>query len=286
MMKTFLKRNKTIIAVIIGALIVATSIYIVSVDKEEPSSKCLAPSEAMVTKVLDGDTVIVEGGSHVRLLGIDADEKGYPCYKQAKSYLEDLVLNKEVRLEKDQTDVDQYDRCLRYLFLDGNNVNLQLVEQGLAICRFYEPDVKYREQCASIEQQAIQDNLGCKWEGKNEEATSSIKKFEQLTTEKTGLEVVGACQAGNHLGQQMIVEGNVVDGYHHQQSDTIFLNFEKPYPNNCFTAVIFSSDQYKFVQHPEQYYTDNKVRVKGTIEEYEGKPEIILKDPSQIEVGE
>ena len=118
-----------------------------------------------MTKVIDGDTVVVEGGYHVRLLGMDADEKGYPCYEQAKTRLEDLVLAKQVRLEKDKTDLDQYGRCLRYIFLDNTNINVQLVKEGLAIARFYEPDVKYRAEITAAESYAQQNKLGCKWSG-------------------------------------------------------------------------------------------------------------------------
>ena len=64
----------------------------------------------LVTKVLDGDTVIIEGGYSVRLLGIDADERGYPCYSSAKERLEELVLNEEVYVEADKEDQDQYKR--------------------------------------------------------------------------------------------------------------------------------------------------------------------------------
>jgi len=65
-----------------------------------------------VTKVLDGDTFIIEGGHSVRLLGIDAEEEGYPCYEETKGALEDLVLNKEVTLRKGSTNYDQYCRYL------------------------------------------------------------------------------------------------------------------------------------------------------------------------------
>jgi len=34
------------------------------------------------------------------------------------------------------------------------------------------------------------------------------------------------------------------------------------------------------------FYSTKTIRVKGEIEEYQGKPEIILKDPSQIEIGD
>jgi len=289
-MRGFFEKNKIFIAIIIGALIIGGAIYLgLNKPKKEETllptvTECLAPSQVIVTKIIDGDTVVVEGGYHIRLLGIDADERGYPCYEEAKSRLEGLVLNKEIRLEKDQTDVDQYDRCLRYIFLDDQNVNLQLVEEGLAICRFYEPDTKYQEECKELEKEAIENKVGCKWKGVEPSLPSPSVEFEKLTPEKTGLEVVFACNAGNYLGKEIIVEGKVVDTYR-SKTNTVFLNFEKPYPNHCFVGVLFSSDQYKFVQNPENFYLNKQVRVRGTIKEYEGKSEIILKTPTQIEIG-
>ncbi|MCX6720749.1 MAG: thermonuclease family protein [Candidatus Staskawiczbacteria bacterium] len=126
---------------------------------------CGADNNTIVTKVIDGDTVVVKGGWHVRLLGMDADEKGYPCYDTAKTRLEDLVLSKNVLLEKDKTDVDQYGRCLRYIFINNINVDAQLVKEGLAVARFYSPDVKYRAEISEVEQYAQQNKIGCKWSG-------------------------------------------------------------------------------------------------------------------------
>lgn len=65
----------------------------------------------------------------------------------------------------------------------------------------------------------------------------------------------------------------------------MFLNFGRPYPNQCFSAVIFNSDLYKFVENPEKFYDEKIVRIKGKIQQYQVKPEIILKEPDQIEVG-
>ncbi len=133
------------------------------VSLQSNQTACRAVRQSVVTKVIDGDTVVVEGGYHVRLLGIDADEKNYPCYTPAKERLEVLVLNKEVTLEKDTTDVDQYGRCLRTLFLFGQNIDLELVKEGLAIARFYEPDIKYQQEISGAEAQAIKNKTGCKW---------------------------------------------------------------------------------------------------------------------------
>jgi micrococcal nuclease len=129
------------------------------------ATACGASENTIVTKVIDGDTVVVEGGWHVRLLGMDADEKGYPCYDAAKTRLEDLVLSKQVVLEKDISDVDQYGRCLRYIFLGNTNIDLQLVQEGLAVARFYSPDVKYRAAITDAESYAQENKVGCKWSG-------------------------------------------------------------------------------------------------------------------------
>ncbi|MDP2741668.1 MAG: thermonuclease family protein [bacterium] len=292
-MKEFFEKNKLVLAIVVGALIIGGGVYFGLKNKEvgnndtpvsEANSRCLAPSEVVATKIIDGDTVVVEGGYHVRLLGMDTDEVGYPCYGDAKTRLEELVLNKKIRLEKDKTDIDQYKRCLRYIFLDKQNIDLQLVKEGLAVARFYEPDVRYKDEITLAEKTAIDAKVGCKWGSQKNTPAVVSGKFEELTSEKTGLEVVGACNAGNYYGKEVIVEGNIVSAYK-SGTNTVFLNFEKPYPNSCFTSVIFSSDQYKFVQNPESYYSDKNVRIKGKIKEYQGKPEIILNDPLQIEIS-
>jgi micrococcal nuclease len=119
--------------------------------------------QKLVTRIIDGDTVVIEGGHSVRLLGIDADERGYPCYGPAKDRLEELVLNREVYLESDGDDKDRYKRYLRYLILDGENINVKLVGEGLAIAYFYPENVKYREEITAAEEYAIDNNIGCKW---------------------------------------------------------------------------------------------------------------------------
>lgn len=119
--------------------------------------------QKLVTKIIDGDTVIVEEGDTVRLLGIDADEKGYPCYEPAKKRLEELILNKKVDLEADKEDRDQYKRYLRYLILDQENINLKLVKEGLAIARFSSENVKYREEIIAAEREARENKVVCKW---------------------------------------------------------------------------------------------------------------------------
>ncbi len=159
-MKKRLIRNVSIICSI--GFLVLLSIYIIRLNLTGHATKIIE-GQKLVTKIIDGDTVVIEGGYHVRLLGIDADEKGYPCYEPAKQRLEELVLNKEVYLEPDKEDQDQYKRYLRYIILDNGNINLKLVEEGLAVARFYPENVKYREEIIAAEKEAIENEIGCKW---------------------------------------------------------------------------------------------------------------------------
>jgi len=128
--------------------------------KGEPSFE-----SGFVTKVIDGDTVVINGES-VRLLGMDTPERGEKCYSESTQRLKELVLNKDVLLESDVSDKDQYKRLLRYVFIEENgeriNVNILLVREGFATARFYE-DRKYRNEILVAEKEARENKIGCKW---------------------------------------------------------------------------------------------------------------------------
>ena len=87
--------------------------------------------------------------------------------------------------------------------------------------------------------------------------------------------------AANHYGKYKTVEGKIVATK--CLPKVCFLNFDQDY-RTTFTAVIFTSDLPKFPPNPDQYYRNKQVEVTGTIKEYKGKPEIILKDQGQIKV--
>jgi micrococcal nuclease len=125
---------------------------------------CASPDKAVVKKIIDGDTVEIAGGFRVRLLEIDTPEYGENCYNEARARLEELVLGKEIVLQKDQTDIDKYGRCLRYVLLAGKNINLQMVEEGFAKHYIFEADTKYKEQILQAEELAKSGKQGCLWE--------------------------------------------------------------------------------------------------------------------------
>ena len=99
-----------------------------------------------ISYVIDGDTVVLTNGAHVRLVQIDSPEvHSQPeCYgAQAQALLRRLLPpGTTIRVESDPTldQVDRYGRLLRYLFKGPTNLNLELVRQGAATVWFYDHD--------------------------------------------------------------------------------------------------------------------------------------------------
>ena len=95
--------------------------------------------EFKVVKIYDGDSFAAIGHDieiKVRLMGIDAPETGkqrmpgQPYSQEAKKHLTDLVYGKMVDVKG--YGVDRYNRVLGVVYLDGKNVNLEMVKAGLA----------------------------------------------------------------------------------------------------------------------------------------------------------
>ena len=125
------------------------------------------PREAKVSRVVDGDTAVLEGGARVRFLGIDAPElerDGRPAEylaHQSKDFVADLIQGKTVRLEYDRERYDRYGRLLAYLFLhDGAMVNLVVVRQGLARVYSQAPNLRYQEALNAAQQEAMAAGRG------------------------------------------------------------------------------------------------------------------------------
>ncbi len=96
--------------------------------------------EVFVERVIDGDTIVINEGKRVRLLGINAPERGEDYYREAKIFLESRILNKTIKLEFGKDKHDRYNRLLAYIHSGGKNINLELVRRGLA--NFYFPSGK------------------------------------------------------------------------------------------------------------------------------------------------
>ncbi|MCM8770577.1 MAG: thermonuclease family protein [Candidatus Omnitrophica bacterium] len=145
-----------------------------------PFGKKYDYNDILVRRVVDGDTLVLETGERVRLIGIDTPEmhESNKLYRDAQrtkqdiktiqelgrqSYLftKNLVEGKRVRLEFDVEKYDKYKRLLAYVFLaDGTFVNAEIVRQGYANLLTIPPNVKYSAFFLKLYQEARQNRRG------------------------------------------------------------------------------------------------------------------------------
>jgi endonuclease YncB( thermonuclease family) len=108
-----------------------------------------------VERVIDGDTVVINGNS-IRMLGINTPERKEYLYSEAKAYTENLVLNKTIKIERRGKDL--YGRDLAYLFYNDENLNVKLVEEGYANYYFPEGKDSYYSLFAKAWEKCISKN--------------------------------------------------------------------------------------------------------------------------------
>jgi len=125
----------------------------------------------LCTRVIDGDTIILDGYERVRLIGVDTPETSHPrkpvqfFAKKASEFTRKLVLKKKVRLEYDQERKDKYGRTLAYVFLeDGTFLNAEIIKQGYGFAYTRYP-FKYLEEFRKYEREAREKGKGL-WEKK------------------------------------------------------------------------------------------------------------------------
>jgi micrococcal nuclease len=113
-----------------------------------------------VARVIDGDTIVLATGVHVRLVQIDTPElSSGECYAAAarSTLVRVLPAGTRVRLELDPRldHVDRYGRTLAYVRKGAENVNLTLVARGAASVWFYQgARGRYAMQLMSAARQA------------------------------------------------------------------------------------------------------------------------------------
>lgn len=120
---------------------------------------------AVVRYVHDGDTLFLEDGRKVRLLGVDTPEVGdhAECYgDEARSALRRMLPEgTTVRTVADVRPLDQYDRSLLFLFTeDGRLVNLDLIREGYAEAVVLQPNYLWADEVEAAEDEAQSARVG------------------------------------------------------------------------------------------------------------------------------
>jgi micrococcal nuclease len=130
----------------------------------ESGSTC-GPTEAVVARVIDGDTVELASGERIRYLMVNTPETTggkNECYgANAVQFNKDLVEGKTVELSYDDDCTDRFDRTLAYVRVSGQEVNTLMIERGYACLLHIPPNGDDRaDEFEALEDAAKAANRG------------------------------------------------------------------------------------------------------------------------------
>ena len=134
----------------------------------QPAPESLAEGTYRVRRVVDGDTLLLENGARLRLIGVDTPETVKenspvePWGPQASAFSKQFLAAGNVRLQLDRERLDRYDRFLVYAWVDDRLLNEELLRAGLARARLgfnYSESFKRRFRQAEAEAQDAQRGI-------------------------------------------------------------------------------------------------------------------------------
>ena len=149
------------------SLLLANVLACGSGSPSEPTRVDTPQTFPTVTRVVDGDTLVVEGIGTIRLIGVDTpetvDPRGPVEYfgKEASDFTKQLATGKRTRLEFDQDRTDRYGRTLAYVYLQPEDVllNAEIIRQGYGFAYTVFP-FRMMEQFRALEREAREAGRG------------------------------------------------------------------------------------------------------------------------------
>lgn len=124
-----------------AVLLIAVALVVLRPWEGDGGEAGPAAASALVTRVVDGDTIEARIGGEVedvRLIGVDTPETVKPgapvqCFGPAASrFAHRLLQGRRVRLDFGEERRDVYGRLLAYVHVEGRLANAILVRRGLA----------------------------------------------------------------------------------------------------------------------------------------------------------
>lgn len=118
-----------------------------------------------VEAVYDGDTIRLEDGRKVRLIGVDAPEvdspysRGEPFGRESKKHLERLISGRKVFLKGGEEPFDRYGRTLAYVYAGDVLLNGRMIRDGWAGA-YLKADYEYKDLFIAYEKEARAGGLG------------------------------------------------------------------------------------------------------------------------------
>ena len=130
---------------------------------------CAEAVDALVTRVVDGDTIVVRLGAvseKVRYIGVNTPEVHHPRKgeepggREAAAVNRALVGGKQVQLEFDVRARDRYGRLLAYVWVGQTMVNAELVRRGYAQVMTVPPNVRHQDLFLALQRDARERGRG------------------------------------------------------------------------------------------------------------------------------
>jgi micrococcal nuclease len=261
-----------------------------------------------VSKIFDGDTVKLDNGETVRLIGVDAPETHHPELpvqrfgEESAAFLAQLVQGAEVTLEIERDGPkDAHGRTLAYVWKGDLLVNAEMVRKGYAYA-FTLYAFRRRDEFMALETAARKAQVGL-WHLslRDGRIANLVNRYDQLSLEgrkrldedldrlvqaypaepQPPPKPVSWKEAEAKVGERVAAEGEIVAAYN--SGKACFLNFHEDFRRHL-SVVIFASDLPRFPREPEAFYKGKRLRVTGVVQMHEGRPEIVVEDPKQVEV--
>jgi endonuclease YncB( thermonuclease family) len=234
-----------------------------------------APERARAVEIVDGDTLMLEDGLQVRLVGIQAPKlplgrpnfQAWPLAEEAKAALSRLALDRELRLAYGGRRMDRHGRLLAQLYTAGDGgaerwVQGALLEAGMARVYSFADNRALVPEMLALETRARAQRRGI-WA----HPYYAIRDPEA---------------AGAHIGSFQLVEGRVLEAA--VVRGRAYLNFGADWRED-FTITLAPEVRRRFEAEsidPRDYQAA-RVRVRGWLKSFNG-PMIEVTHPEQIEV--
>ncbi|PJK28825.1 nuclease (SNase) [Minwuia thermotolerans] len=222
-----------------------------------------------VTEVVDGDTLFLEDGTEVRLVGIQAPKlplgragfRKWPLADEAKATLESLVAGRRFDLHFGGRRLDRHGRSLAHMVTaDGFWLQGEMLRLGMARVYSFPDNRALVEEMLALEQVARQGRYGI-WS----HPFYAVRSPEEL---------------GGNIGTFQIVKGMIADAA--RVRGTLYLNFGADWRED-FTVAIDRSAGRLFPDTTPAIWRDRTIRVRGWVRSRNG-PMIEASHPEQIEI--
>jgi len=260
-------KRRRVIALAFAALV---GLCVSTPGPARPSPQASASLSGTVTYVYDGDTVKVRLDSgeetRVRLIGVDSPEYDAPQESArlsaflARRFATSRLNLKPVRLTLDKDKTDVYGRLLAYVWTEnGALFNEVLVREGYACAYLKYPfDESFRKRFEDAEAEARREQKGL-WR-------------------KEPFPIVAAAEAGRSLGEVVTVRFRCARAFDRSRLRILVAadgDFEAVVPLNVLATFPGSLE-----------FENRSLEVTGLVEEFRGRPQIMIGLPAQVRVAE